>query len=282
MTRELIDSLIYDNVKIFSVQRQGRTYYINLNHPDINWSSYSNFYLYSGFYNCSDMNQTFDYIHSIEDLNEYCTFYLIESRNNLKSTNLSKKNKPKIIKSKVVKEIKEDKHGTNLVLELRNQEIYLSNALLSYLDLKDGSKVNFASDDETNKNYLYIETEENEGYEIKENIIVCPHNVILFKTLFGTDVLYLDIREENLAEEPSYVFYPISEENSQEIQRKSNYNSYNELMKKTGEYMYKSLKGNGTSNLSTATITGIKSSSVVENIASSEPLDLMEDDEEEL
>jgi hypothetical protein len=277
MTRELIDSLVYDNVKIFSVQRQGRTYYINLNHPDINWSSYSNFYLYSGFYNCNDMNQTFDYIHSIEDLNEYCTFYLIESRNSLKSTNLSKKNKPKIIKSKVVKEIKEDKHGTNLVLELRNQEIYLSNALLSYLDLKDGSKVNFASDDETNKNYLYIETEENEGYEIKENIIVCPHNVILFKTLFGTDVLYLDIREENLAEEPSYVFYPISEENPQEINSKKY--PFSDSFRKIEEDIHEKLYGKKYYEVTT---TGIKSSPVVEKISPSEPLDLMEDDEEEL
>jgi len=276
MNIEFIESLLSQNVKIFTVARAGRTYYINLNHPHIDWTNYRNFYLYSSGVECERMSLDYEYTYNTEGLSNYCTFRDIISYN--KPTWASKKIiKPKINKSKVVKEIKEDKFGTNLVLELRTQEIYLSNALLSYLDLKDGSKVNFASDDESNQNYLYIETEENEGYEIKDNIIVCPHNVILFKTLFGTDVLYLDIREENLAEEPSYVFYPISEENPQEIQRKSNYNSYNEFMKEAGAYMYKSLGGNGTSNLSNTTSTSNISSLVVEKV--SEPLDLMEEDE---
>jgi hypothetical protein len=277
MNREFIERLLSQNVKIFTVSRAAQTYYINLNHPHINWDDYSNFYLYSSGVECNRMSPNYDYRYNLDGLEGVYSFKDIVNYN--ESTWTSKKiNKPKINKSKVVKEIKEDKFGTNLVLELRTQEIYLSNALLSYLNLKDGSKVNFASDDETNQNYLYIETEENEGYEIKDNIIVCPHNVILFKTLFGTDVLYLDIREENLAEEPSYVFYPISEENPQEIQRKSNYNSYNEFMKKAGAYMYKSLGGNGTSNLSNTTITSNISSPVVEKV--SEPLDLMEEDEE--
>ena len=279
MNREFIERLLSQNVKIFTVSRAAQTYYINLNHPHINWDDYSNFYLYSSGVECNRMSPNYDYRYNLDGLEGVYSFKDIVNYN--ESTWTSKKiNKPKINKSKVVKEIKEDKFGTNLVLELRTQEIYLSNALLSYLNLKDGSKVNFASDDETNQNYLYIETEENEGYEIKDNIIVCPHNVILFKTLFGTDVLYLDIREENLAEEPSYVFYPISEENPQEIESKFTSESrkskighpyWDKEQALKSMYQYLDVKSIPTDS---------KSSPVVEKVSPPEPLDLMEEDEE--
>jgi hypothetical protein len=275
MNREFIEKLISQNVKIFTVSRMGQTYYINLNHPHINWDDYSNFYLYSSGVDCNRMSPDYDYRYGLVGLEGTCSFRDIVNYN--ESTWTSKKiNKPKINKSKVVKEIKEDKFGTNLVLELRTQEIYLSNALLSYLDLKDGSKVNFASDDESNQNYLYIETEENEGYEIKDNIIVCPHNVILFKTLFGTDVLYLDIREENLAEEPSYVFYPISEENPLEIREKSN--PYDGLYRGGFKEISDRLLFGKATTTNTST-PGKSSPKVAEKV--SEPLDLMEEDEDE-
>jgi hypothetical protein len=245
-----------DNIEIIRVKNRdsGQFYFINLEL----FANFNEIKLYQSYYDCllKVKDSSRYYTCPQEQLNEF-SFNAVEK---LKSSNKNN-NKPKIIKSKVVKEIKEDKYGTNLVLELRNQEIYLSNALLSYLDLKDGSKVNFASNNESNQNYLYIENEENEGYEIKQNIIVCPHNVILFKTLFGTDVLYLDIREENLAEEPSYVFYPIVEFNPQEIDIKT------DNPKKSFDY-YHWDKNSGN-------ITGIKSSPVVDKISLIEEKELL-------
>lgn len=104
-----------------------------------------------------------------------------------------------------------DEYGLDCVISLNDdlQTIHLSNGVKSLMNLKPGDKVNFALDEEKNKVYICLDSED--GYELSEgNDIKSVEVYRLLISIFDSRELQVNLYKFNNVDYPDTVFREIT------------------------------------------------------------------------